>query len=189
MSGHKGGFLGPLAAFALRYPKTAATAASSASAVSNATTAVATALTGATKAVADSTPVTFIMAHWKFFLGLLIAIVACVSAFIWIKHDEKVHYDAGYSASQSQYSAALLAAGKQASSDQTALTVAKQKYDDLSKTRQIQVVTVTKPIIERVTREVQSDPVFSSCTVSDSVFNDLQAETAAVDASIAASER
>lgn len=155
-------FLGTIVGLAMRFPKTAA---------------------------ALHTGGTVIKKNWKPIAIGAAVVIACVSAFIWLKHDEKAHYEAGFGSAQSQYSAAVIAANKIAANDQSQLNVLKQKYDDLSKARQTQVVTVTKPIIERVTREVQSDPVFSSCTVSDSVFNDLQAETAAVDASIAASER
>jgi hypothetical protein len=154
--------LGPVGALALRFPKAAAGA------------------MGFGKFCKD---------HWKEIAIVVAVLTACVSAFIWIKHDEKAHYDSGFGAAQAQYTAAVNAANKQAAADQAALNVLKQKYDDLSKARQTQVVTVTKPIIERVTHEVQSAPVYRSCTLTDGVFNDLQTEAAGVNSSIDSSQR
>jgi hypothetical protein len=131
----------------------------------------------------------FCKAHWKEIAIIVAVLTACVSAYTWIKHDEKVRYQAGFDAAQSQYVAAVTKANKVASDDQAAFNVLKQKYDDLSTARQTQVVTVTKPNIERIIREVQNGPVYRSCLLTDSVFNDLQTETAGVNASIGSSER
>lgn len=154
--------LGPIAGMLLRFPKTAAALHSS----------------GA-----------FIKAHWKGIAITVGVVAACVSAYAYVKHVEKVSYASGMTAAQVQYKAAVDHANKIAADDQHKLDLLKVKYDDLSNARQTQVVTVTKPIIERITREVQGSTVYRSCTLTDGVFNDLQAEAAGVNASINSSKR
>jgi hypothetical protein len=162
MTGIPTGPLGFIASLALRFPKTAASA------------------MGFGK---------WARAHWKAIAITVAVVSACVSAFIWFKHDQAVQYNAGFGAAQAQAKAAVDAANKVAQNDQHQLDLLKVKYDDLSKARQTQVVTVTKPIIERVTHEVQAAPVYRDCKLTDGVFNDLQTEAAGVNASIGSSQR
>lgn len=154
--------LGPVAGLALRFPRVAARA------------------MGLGK---------FCKAHWKEIAIVVAVLTACVATYTWVKHDEKAHYEAGFGAAQSQAAAAVSRANAVAKEDQRQLDLLKLKYDDLSKARQIQVVTVTQPHIERIVREVQTAPVYGSCRLTDSVFDELQAEAAAVDTSIGSSER
>lgn len=187
MSGGKLGLLGPIAAFALKYPRTASAAVSTASSVRTASTAFATAVTAAGRTAADSTPVTFLLAHWKAICIILAVVCACVSAFIYVEHVKRASFAAGVTSGGAQAAKALTKANQVAKDDQSKLDLLKLKYDDLAKARQIQVVTVTQPHIERIVREVQSAPVYRSCTLTDSVFDELQAEAAAVNASVAPS--
>jgi hypothetical protein len=191
MSAGKIGFslLGPLASFALKYPKTAAAAAGSAGAVANATTALTTALTTATKTAANFNPVTFFMAHWKGILLTVGVIAACVSAFIYVKHVESTSYAAGVKSGGAQAVALEQKANAVAAKDNQQLAVLQKKYNALSTTRQQQVQIVTQTKIERIHDEVQTTPVYSQCSITDGVFNDLKATAAAVNASLGASAK
>lgn len=153
--------LGPLAGLALRFPAAAA------------------GLTGFGK---------FVKINWKQ-LAIGLAIVGVVSgSYLYVKHLEKASYRAGVTAQFNHDQAIVVAANKRAATDNTQLQKLKDRFNTLSEQRQQQVRVVTQTKIERIHDEVQANPVYRQCSLTDGVFNDLQAVAAAVNSSVGASQ-
>lgn len=70
----------------------------------------------------------------------------------------------------------------QARLDQMAIS-----FGHLAAGREQQISLTLKPMIERIEREVATDPRYSECSASDGVLGELNAGRAGVDASITAS--
>jgi hypothetical protein len=130
----------------------------------------------------------FFKKNWKQVLVGLAIVAACVSAYTYVKHVEKVSYANGFGAAQAQARAQVEAANKRADADNTQLKLLQQRYAALSVQRQQQVKIVTQTKIERIHDEVQSNPVYRQCALTDGVLDDLQAVAAAVNSSIGSSQ-
>lgn len=159
MTGIAGLALGPIAGAALRFPRTAA------------------ALGGAGS---------FVKRHWKWFAGAAVIVALGFATVRYLDNRDTMNRNAGFAAAEAQYREALLAANERAEADQNALNLVTQRFAFLAENRERDVTTIVKPQIERITREVQVNPVYAACLLTDGVFDATNAAGAAVNASIGA---
>jgi hypothetical protein len=153
--------LGPIAGLALRFPVAAAKA------------------LGVGK---------FLKAHWKETLIGLALVGTVAGGYFYVQHVKHEAYASGFTAAENQAKAQVVEANKRAAYDNTQLQLLQQRYAALSTSRQQQVKIVTQTKIERIHDEVQSNPVYRQCSVTDGVLDNLQDLVAAVNASIGSSE-
>jgi hypothetical protein len=130
----------------------------------------------------------FLKANWKPLVIGLALVGTVYGGYRYIKHVEHVSYASGFTAAENQARAQVIAANKRADADNTQLKLLQQRYAALSTQRQQQVKIVTQTKIERIHDEVQSNPVYRSCSLTDGVFNNLKDLVATVNASIGSSE-
>jgi hypothetical protein len=78
-------------------------------------------------------------------------------------------------------------ANEQAAKDQARLDQFTLTFGHLATERAQDITLKVEPKIERIEREVASDPRYSDCAVSDGVLNELNGARSAIDAGIAAS--
>jgi hypothetical protein len=153
--------LGPLAGIALRFPVAAAR------------------VLGVGK---------FLKANWKPIVIGLALVGTAVGAYSYVQHVKHVAHDAGFTEAENQAKAQVAAANKRAAYDNQQLTLLQQRYAALSTQRQQQVKIVTQTKLVRIHDEVQSNPVYRSCSITDGVRTQLQDLAAAVNASIGSTE-
>lgn len=130
----------------------------------------------------------FIKRFWKVGLGIALAIAAYFAFTNWLAGERKESFNSGFAAAEQQYATAVEAANQRAAEDQKALDLMRQRFELLALNREQDVKLIVQPQIERITREVQDNPVYRQCTVTDGVWNDLNAAGSAVNARIAPSK-
>lgn len=157
MSGIVG--LGTVAGMALRFPRTANAVAGTGS---------------------------FMKRHWKWFAAGAAAIGLYFAASSYLGHRDQANFDRGFGTAEQQYRAALLEANARATETQNNLDLITQRFGFLAEQREGSVTTLIQPQIERITREVQSNPVYGACAITDGVFDATNAAVAGVNASIGA---
>lgn len=93
----------------------------------------------------------------------------------------------GRAAAEQEFAAERAKLDAQIKTDNEALAQMSVNLGKLADGRVTQVIRTTAPTIERVTREVYTDPRYSDCAVSGSVLDDLNQARDAVDRTVAAS--
>jgi hypothetical protein len=149
--------LGPAVGLALRFPKSAA-------AIGNIGS--------------------FLKRNWKTIAVIIAVGGACVSVCIYVGHVKKAAHEAGFGEAQAQAQELVRQANQREAEKQKALDLITQRFGFLAQQREGQVTTVVQPQIERITREVQSYPVYQQCRLTDGVFVDTNAVIAAVNRSL-----
>lgn len=133
----------------------------------------------------------FFLKHRKTLLAGGAAIIiggAALFAFVSWRNDLiKDSRAEGRAAAEQAFAAERAKLDAQIKSDNEALAQMSVSLGKLADGRVTQIIRTTAPTIERVTREVYTDPRYSDCTVSDGVLNDLNQARDAVDRTVAAS--
>ena len=127
----------------------------------------------------------FLVRYWKG-IALAIAIAtAWISFGIWKDNLRDTARAEGFAAAEKQYTAAVNAANERERQTQANLDKMVVAFNGLASLREQQINLTLKPMTERITNEVATDPRYSACSVSDGVLIDLNAGRSAVNASIA----
>jgi len=94
---------------------------------------------------------------------------------------------AGFERAEKQYTDAVNAANAREQQTQGRLDQLQIAFGGLATAREQDITITTQPGIERITREVASNPRYRECVVSSGVLDELNAGRAAVNARVAAS--
>ena len=128
----------------------------------------------------------FIKRHWKWFA----AGAACVSLYFaataYLNHRDQANYDRGYSVAEKQAQDLVTAANERERIKQHDLDLITQRFAFLAANRERDVTTIVQPQIERITHEVQSNPIYSACALTPGVLDATNTAIAGVNASIGA---
>lgn len=130
----------------------------------------------------------FLQRYGKY-LAIIGAVVGVYLAGSWyLERRDTANFNAGFSKAEVQFAAAVAAANAKAAETQRNLDLTQQRFAFLSEGRAQDIRLVTQPHIERITREVQSNPVYRQCVLTDGVLDATNAAGAAVNSRIAASQ-
>src|SRR5205085_11215261 len=128
-------------------------------------------------------------AHWKG-ATIAVAIVGTVAGgYFYVQHVKHEAYASGFTAAEDQAKAQVIAANNRLAADNTALKQLQIKFSGHSVQRQQQVKIVTQTKIERIHDEVQSNPVYAQCRISDGVRAQLEDLTSAVNTAVSSGQR
>ena len=122
---------------------------------------------------------------WKIGLGIILAVAAYFAFTHWLAGERKEAFNSGFANAEQQYAAAVEKANEQAREDQTALNQLQQRFNLLALNREQDIKLSVQPQIERITHEIQSNPIYRDCSITDGVWSDLNAAGAAVNTRIA----
>lgn len=133
----------------------------------------------------------FGLKHRKVMLKILaagVAVVAIGTAFVFWRNDLVAESKAaGYASAQVEFAQERIKLNAQIQTDNDVMAGMSVAINNLAGRNVANVIHTTAPTIERVTREVYTDPRYRDCTVSDGVLNDLNAARNAIDGISAAS--
>jgi hypothetical protein len=102
----------------------------------------------------------------------------------YLDNRDEANRQAGFAVAEKQVQEALREANERARNTQHELDLMAQRVDFVTQLREAEVTTIIRPQVERVTREVVSNPVYRACTVTDGVFDATNDAAAAANAGI-----
>lgn len=129
----------------------------------------------------------FLSQYWKLALALALAFGAWWWFTSWRDNLIETADRAGFSRAEQQYTAAVNAANERERLTQGRLDQMVVAFGALGEQREQAINLTVKPMTERITNEVATDPRYRECIVSSGVLDDLNAGRAAVNAGVAAS--
>jgi hypothetical protein len=128
----------------------------------------------------------FVARFWKLGLGIALAVGAYFAFAHWLHNRDDAHFKSGGAAAEQQYTAKVNAANAIAAADQKAMNLMVSHFGFLAQNREQDIHVSLQPQIERITREIESNPVYRQCLVTDGVFDATNANAAAVNTRLGA---
>lgn len=126
----------------------------------------------------------FLKRHWKWFAAGAACVGLYFAANAYLNHRDQANYDRGFSVAESQAQQLVREANAREQAKQHSLDLITQRFGFLAANRERDVTTIVQPQIERITREVQDNPVYSACALTPGVFDATNTAIAGVNDSL-----